>query len=292
MKNLILSLVLISIVCNISAQSIRVTATGKGEPMLFFPHIGCSSSMWDEIVDHYAVQYTCYKFDFAGFAGMPAIEGDYTNAYVKAVSEFIEQKKLSNVILVGQNYGAFVAVKVALANAGNVKKIIASDFYPALKMVLDTAMTEEKLTMIKESVRKSIIGIEDEKFRANQKMVAEGMNFLDTTRVAIFLDWQMASDRKTLAETLCEQLTEDLRPALKSNGIPLLAISTWYFAKTYRNMPESDAPKALDAMFAGATNVEHALTSETKDFIHMDKPSWYLDVTESFLTNGKSKNGF
>lgn len=144
-QSFILILLLVSL--QGSAQSaVKVTPiSNKGNPIIFLPHIGCSSEMWVDIVKNYQKNYSCYLVDFAGFNGQKPIDTLYTETYVSDLSKFIKKAKLKNVILVGQNYGAFVAVKLASNKNLSIKAIIASDFYPKLSMVLDPSMTPEKI---------------------------------------------------------------------------------------------------------------------------------------------------
>ena len=99
-------------------------------------HIGCSSEMWQDIAENYSKNYACYLVDFAGFNGQKPIDTLFTENYVNDLRAFIKKEKLKNVILVGQNYGAFVGVKLASDKSLSIKNIIASDFYPKLSICL------------------------------------------------------------------------------------------------------------------------------------------------------------
>ncbi|MEO7444666.1 MAG: alpha/beta hydrolase [Ferruginibacter sp.] len=277
---LILALILKS---SVIAQVINVQLKGSGDPVFFLPHIGCSSDMWNEVAAHFSKKYTTYQFDFAGFAGMKALDSNYTSQYVTALSKYIEEKKLTHITLFGQNYGAFVATKLMLANPGKISRIIASDFYPSLAMVLDTAMTPEKLEKILPGVDMAIVAPSAENFKKSQEYVARSMNYMDTTHIPAFVSWQMASDRKTLAGALVDQLKENLIPALCQNTVPMLVVSTWYFAKTYKNMDISEAPAAFDKMYKGTPFVTHRVTESAKDFIPNDNPIWFIEIAEKFM---------
>lgn len=264
--------------------SVNVSAISKkGNPIIFLPHIGCSSEMWDGIVTNYDKKYACYLVDFAGFNGLKPIDTLYTDNYVNDLRIFIKKEKLKNITLVGQNYGAFIAVKLALDKSLDIKAIIASDFYPKLSMVLDPSMTAEKLEKMQNSIRKGLIEMNAEAFAASQKQTAEMMNFNSTADVDRFVQWQQKSDRKTLAGTLCEQLSGNLLPELKDNKIPMLVFTTWYFAKKYKNMPISEADKKLKEMYADTPNVTHTVTEEAKDFMANDQPEWFISEMDKFL---------
>ena len=109
------------------------------------------------------------------------------------------------------------------------------------------------------------------------------MNFTDTTHISRFVEWQMHSDRRTLAETLCEQFGENLLPVLESNEHPILAFSTWYFAKTYKQMPLSEAHTHLARMYGKTPRITHAITEKARDFIANDEPEWFVGEMNRFL---------
>lgn len=265
-------------------NAVRFTQLSKkGNPIIFLPHIGCSSEMWKEVAAHYQQTNAVYLADFAGFNGETPIKSAFSDSYVGDIQQFIKNNKLKNVILVGQNYGAFVAVKTAQDKDLKIKAIVVSDFYPKLSMVLSPDITAEQLEQMTSGIRKGTLGMDAEAFAATQKQTAEMMNFTKPEDVAKFVEWQRKSDRNTLAETLCEQFSTDLRPMLETNKIPILVFTTWYFAKNHKNMPISEADKKLKEMYGNTPNVTHAVTEEAKDFMASDQPQWFITEMDKFL---------
>lgn len=270
---------------NASAQqAIEVkTISEKGQPMIFLPHIGCSSDMWKEMAEKYQNTHACYLIDFAGFAGNAPLKGDYTENYVIGIRKFIEEKQLKNCILVGQNYGGYVAVKVAEELPDAVKVLVLSDFYPKLRLVLGENITQGQMDTILTSIKTLNMNTDSVQFAAYQKQMAEGMNLSASSKVDEFVRWQIKSDRATLAGTLIEQLKDDLIPVFVKNIRPTLVYTTWYFAIRYKNMPITEAQKSLAGMYPGARNVTHAVTGDAKDFIANDQPEWFADQLNQFL---------
>ncbi len=283
------SIMLFAVLCCVSRlhsqSTVNVTRlSSQGPPLFFLPHIGCSSEMWKHIASRYSGSYACYLVDFAGFDTLaPVMDTSYTEAYVRDVMRYLKDNRLKNSILVGQNYGAFVAVKVAGNKSLGIKALVTSDFYPKLSMVIDTLMTKEKMDAIHMSIRKVVMESDSATFSAYQKQTAGMMNFTDTSHIRRFVEWQMHSDRRTLAETLCEQFGENLLPALESNAYPILAFSTWYFAKTYKQLPLSEAHAHLARMYGKTPGVTHAVTEKARDFIASDEPEWFVGELNRFL---------
>lgn len=289
-KLLLFTLCLLTTELASAQQAVRFTQLSKkGNPIIFLPHIGCSSEMWNEIAAHYEKKNAVYLADFAGFNGEKPLKNEFSGSYSKEIQLFIRKNKLKNVILVGQNYGAFIAVKVAQDKSLKIKAIIASDFYPKLSMVLSPHITTEQLEQMTSGIRKGTLGMEAEAFAASQKQTAEMMNFTNPEDVTKFVEWQVKSDRNTLAETLCEQFSTDLRPALELNEIPLLVFTTWYFAKKYKNMPIAEADKKLKEMYGNTPKVSHAVTADAKDFMASEQPQWFINEMDKFLKSTVGK---
>lgn len=281
-----LTLLLIYAIAHLNVQAqqaIVVKNTGSGMPVFFLPHIGCSSEMWAPLAAQYSKRYACYQVDFAGFCKTPSIDSSYTPKYVDALVAFIEKENLKQVIVIGQNYGAYVGLKLALRLPERIKCVIASDFYPKLSMVLDTAMSAEKWKAIKKSILATTLDSDKESFRKGQEYLAQSMNFMDTSKVSSFVEWQCHSDRKTLAGTLCEQMEDDLIPALRNAKIPVLSLSTWYFAKTYKKMSIAEAEPVIRKLFGNIPSVTYAVTERAKDFIATDQPEWFIETVNAYL---------
>ncbi len=272
-------------------DAIRVTTVSTmGQPMIFLPHIGCSSDMWKDIALHYSKTNACYLVDLAGFAEMPAISDSYTETYTAALSKFIKEKNLTNCIIVGQNYGGHLASKLATQLPGNVNTLVMADYFPKLSMVLGKDITKEKLSQFTNSVRTGLLTTDTAAFEAYQKQTATGMNFMDSSYIDTFVKWQLASDRETLAGTLVEQMEADQIPFFEKNTIPTLIFNTWYFAKTYQKLPMSAAAETLNGMYPGAKLITLAITEDAKDFIANDQPEWFTQQLDQFLkTNISAK---
>lgn len=268
----------------IAQNAVRFTQIStKGNPIIFLPHIGCSSEMWEEIAAYFKKNNAVYLADFAGFNGENPIKSNFTENYVNDIRQFIKKNHLKNIVLVGQNYGGFIAVKTAADKSLNFKAIIASDFYPNLSMVLRPDITNEQLEQMKAGIRKGTLEMQADAFAATQKQTAEMMNFSKKEDVERFVQWQVKSDRNTLAETLCEQFGTDLRPLMKENKIPMLVFTTWFFAKTYKNMPITEADKKLKEMYGETPNLTHAITEDARDFMANDQPEWFITELDKFL---------
>lgn len=289
-KSTFLFLILLATVSAIAQNPVRIKKlSNEGNPIIFLPHIGCSSEMWEKITPHFLKTHSVYLANFAGFNGEKPIKSNFTQNYVTSIQEFIKKNGLKKVVLVGQNYGAFIAINIAQDKELEIKAIVASDFYPKLSMVLIPDITTEQLEQMTGSIRKGILEINDEAFTAAQKQTAEMMNFSNPEDVAKFVTWQCNSDRNTLAETLCEQFSADLLPMLENNNIPILAFTTWYFAKQHKNAPISEADNKLKEMFGNTPLIKHAITEEAKDFIACDQPQWFINEMDNFLNSTVGK---
>ncbi len=230
MKSVLFTLfIAISISCFSQIQPGKVIVTGKGNPVLFIPHIGCPPEMWKEVVAKLSKNYACHTIALAGFAGLPAIDSVYSSRYAAFIQHYIESKKLREVTLVGMNYGGFLAIQLSTHPA--VRKLVIIDTYPFLAAVLNPKATQKDAEIYSMQMKSGYLAPNDKDFETMIYQNGNAMITNDTLKAKQYAKWVAGSDRKTIATALAEQMSADLRPLLPSIQVPVLIMGTWYFGK-------------------------------------------------------------
>ncbi|RAV98165.1 alpha/beta fold hydrolase [Pseudochryseolinea flava] len=258
-----------------------VAVTGKGKPVLFLPHIGCSPDMWNEVVSEISKTHECHVFSFAGFAKAQPLKENYTAQYLTYIAQYITDKKLKDVTLVGMNYGGFISLQ--LGTTLHVKKIVVIDTYPFLSQVLNPDVTLTEAAAYASQAKSSYLAPTDSAFHAVMYQTGKAMITNDSVNAKRYAEWNVQSDRKTIAEVLADQMKTDLRPALANIKIPVLIIGTWYFGKTYKKLPIEEGYRMHETFYKTLTNRTIKLTETAKDFMQWDEPQWFLNEVKHFL---------
>src|SRR6478735_1773048 len=111
---LILSIILLFGFYNLaSAAAFKVEVTGKGQPLLLIPGLGCSGEVWQGTVSKYGKKYECHIFTLAGYAGVPAQNQPLLQTAKTEILQYIRQKKLKNSVIMGHSIGGYLTLMLA-----------------------------------------------------------------------------------------------------------------------------------------------------------------------------------
>lgn len=286
MKKFTAFLLLIAAFTTVSVQAqsqvYQVKITGKGSPLLFIPHIGCSGDMWQDVVKELSKTHECHVFYLAGFAGLHPLDSNYTQQYKDAISQYIEVKKLKNATVVGMNYGGFIALQLA-AKPGYITRLIVIDTYPFLAQILNPAITQEQANTFANNIKRAYLDHDRNTFHTMMYQLGKNMITHDTLKAKLYADWNATSDRKTIATALSDQMATDLRSILPEIKIPVLCFGTWYFGKTMKKMPLEDGYRMHDNFYASLAGRTVKLTETAKDFMHWDDSQWFINEVNQFI---------
>lgn len=104
---------------------------GDGTPLLLLHGNTASSNMFGEIVKQYLPKHKVILIDFLGHGKSQRL-GEFPNDLwffeAQQVIQFLEEKKFTQVDLIGSSGGALVAINVALERPDLVHKVIADSF--------------------------------------------------------------------------------------------------------------------------------------------------------------------
>lgn len=286
MKKFTVFLLLVIAFITASAQTksrvYEVKVTGKGSPLLFIPHIGCSGDMWKDVVHELSKTHECHVFYLAGFAGLAPLDSNYTQQYKDAINQYIEVKKLKNTTVIGMNYGGFIALQLA-AKTERVARLIVIDTYPFLAQILNPAITREQANTFANNIKRAYLDQDKSTFHSMMYQLGKNMITHDTLKAKLYADWNTTSDRKTIATALGDQMATDLHGTLPEIKIPVLCFGTWYFGKTMKKMPIEEGYKMHENFYVSLASHTVKLTETAKDFMHWDDSQWFIKEVNQFI---------
>ena len=115
-------------VCNLS---INYVEKGTGPPMIFLHNGGGFWNSWQHQLTYFSDKYTVFGLDWPGFGKSDSPEGLISLDLLTAIlTEFIAQKKLENLTLVGNCIGGSVALNYSKIYPSNVKDLIIFNICP------------------------------------------------------------------------------------------------------------------------------------------------------------------
>ncbi len=263
---------------NSQLKAFKVEITGKGQPVILIPGYSCSGDVWKETVQHLQSRYECHVLTLAGFAGTPAIDAPVLKSVRDEIIKYTREKKLYKPVLIGHSLGSFMALWVSSTAPDLFGKLVCVDGMPFLSALNDPAANADSLKV--NPMYNPATAIKNFENLPNDGFIeytAKAMNsqVSDTAKARMIATWQYLSNRRTLALTLLDLATTDLRKDIVRIKQPILVLGSIYMTK-------ENSYKLIGEQFKGAKQVTIHV-ADSKHFIMYDQPLWFYKEIDQFL---------
>ncbi len=265
-----------------SAAAFKVEVTGKGQPLLLIPGLGCSGEVWQETVAKYSKNYQCHVFTLAGFAGVPAQNGPLLQTAKTEILQYIKQQKLKNSIVMGHSIGGYLTLMLAAEEPKLFAKTIIVDALPFFPDTFSPPVSEAAMqqapveAMVKQSVALSPEVFKDYQRRTIQTMVS------DPARIEQALKWNLASDRATMVRAAYEMMQHDLRNEISKITAPTLVLGSYYL-KDQPQQTEQPGLSTFKQQYAKLNKSKILVNNNARHFLMYDDPTWFFNQIDLFL---------
>ena len=281
MKKLLLLITLSIVVNGLQAQTakaFKVEVTGKGAPIILIPGYSCSGEVWNETVDHLKDSYECHVLTIAGYAGVPAIDTPVLRSVKNEIIQYVKDQKLVKPILIGHSLGAFMSLWVGSEEPSLFGKIVCVDGVPFISAMSNPNADADSLKMDPQFNPDMLVryfeGIPDSGY-IEQITSAMLWQVTDTARAKQIAGWNYKGHRKTLALSLLEISTTDLRNDIARIKQPVLILGSIYQTK-------ENSFKILEEQYKNVV-AKTIRVADSKHFIMYDAPVWMYNEIDNFL---------
>lgn len=284
-KTTLLTLLIVALATQSHATRSFVTKiTGHGEPMILIPGLTCKGQVWDEVIEYYSSNYECHVLSLAGFAGTPAIE--HNGKFLKTVKDdlriYIEEQQLVNPILVGHSLGGFVSLSLASEMRNDLGKIVIVDALPFFPASMNPTATAESTKFQARAMRNQMRKATADSLRQSQPRLLQGM-ITDPEKIKLATQWSIDSDAETVAQSMYEMQTIDLRDQLSKIQSSTLVLGAWIGYQAFGATRES-TEAIFNAQYAKLPNYQLEMTDNGKHFIMWDDPEFFFAKVDAFLS--------
>ncbi len=263
---------------SLAQYAFKSEVSGKGPALLLIPGYSCSGEVWKETVAALSTSYECHVLTLAGFAGQPAIDTPVLKTVKGDIIRYVKDKNLQKPALVGHSLGAFMSIWVASEAPGLFGKLICVDGVPFISALGKPQITIDSIknnpAFNPEMVIRNFQNLPEKGF-VDRTAMAMRWQVEDTARARQIAVWQYNSDRKTLATTLIEMSTTDLRAALKQIPQPVFVMGSIYQTK-------EQSERWLKLQYEQTPNLLIKV-ADSKHFIMYDQPNWFISELTAFL---------
>ncbi len=261
---------------------ISVVATGKGTPVILIPGLSSPRAVWDGVVPILAKDHRVYTVQVNGFGGdAPGanLSPGVLDGIVADLHTLIGKEKIAGAALVGHSMGGLAALMLAKAHPADAGKLMIVDSLPFIGTLFSPAAT---VAMI-EPRAKAMRDMQAASYGkpADDAMATATANQLASKPAsrARVVSWIKAADPRVTAQAMYEDMTTDLRPAMKQIATPITLVYPWNDAG-----PTKAAADALyRAAYADAPHVTFVDVRDAAHFVMLDQPAAFEAALTAFL---------
>ena len=252
--------------------------------MILIPGATCSGDEWNETVQHLSKNYECHVITLAGYAGTtPLPNGPYLETMKNQIEEYIRDRNLNNVILIGHSIGGMLSLWIASEMNDHLQKALIVDAMPFFAVVKD----EHASDTFNENTAKAMLAdmnkMNNDQLKFRQAMTARYM-CSDSAHWDIITTWGIMSDKKTMAYTMNEMNTKDLRKTISNIKIPVLVLGAYSYIPQYPTYTRESVVKIYGDQYKACSKCTvHVAEGNTKHFVMYDNPKWYFKEMDAFF---------
>ncbi|WP_378176840.1 alpha/beta fold hydrolase [Aquimarina sp. SS2-1] len=280
MKNFKITLVLFAffqlVFSQAQAPAISVEVSGTGNPVLFLPGFTNPGSVWDETVTHLKKDTENHLVSYAGFDGNAPIAMPWYDTIKKELIRYINDKKFTNLVIIGHSMGGNLAVDLAAALPNTIKKLVLVDSIPCMRELMMPGVPESQI-QYESPYNKQMLAMNDSQFKQTAMMMAQNMTN-KKEKVNILMDWILKADRETYVYGYTDLLKLDLRKVLDKVTAETLILGAAF--------PTIEMAKTnYEKQYAALSNKTIDMIADSKHFIMFDQPELFYKKVNTFLIN-------
>jgi 3-oxoadipate enol-lactonase len=249
--------------------TLNAAESGEGTPIFLFHSLLSDRASFDAIAPHLARSHRVIVPELPGFGGSKAVSGGLA-AVADRMAEAVSEAGGTGPIVLGNGYGGFVALQMAIRHPGIASKLILADCGAAFS----EAGREAFRTMAAVSKAKGLAAITDVAMRRlfAPEFQAAHPDVMQGRREAF-----LKTDPEVL-QAACAQLAElDLRPELSKVKMPVLVLVGEH--------DEATPPPMSHELAALLPNAPLKILTGCAHVPQLQAPQAFLDAIGDFLNN-------
>lgn len=266
----------------------QVIEQGNAGPhLLLIPCAGCGAPSWRRFMEVNADRFRMVAVTLPGYDGSPRPElplwGDrpvFQDNALERLSELLDGRGLTRVVVVGQSFGATMALRLAALRPDVVQAVVGVDASPTSPLTRANQSGAERLAEAREVVDEDYaLRLQDpeeyRRFNAARTLPDEESRLLHH---GMF----MASDRVAMLHYWRENILQDLNSAFRELTVPYLDVDAIG--------PRSANPDSVAAAYEAAIQAVgppegYRLVRfwQTSHWVHVERPGALGRTIEDFL---------
>ncbi len=271
---------------------------GQGATTLVLvPGWTCDWTVWDGFMTRNADRYSMHALTLPGFGGTaapplnPEDKGaPWIDNAAQAISTYLADHNLTDVVLVGHSLGAHLAYRVAIEHPDRVAKVVAIDGFPAFPIGGPQSQftAEQRASLVDSMLAPRMRELTDEQWAGQQKTMLNSM-VTDPSRAEQLSAVCAKTDKQTAVEYYLQLLKADVTPRMAELKQPTLAIAA--IDPSMNVTGQADNIRTIwRNQIEPAPNANVVFFEATRHFVMDDQPAALDEALSNFLA-GKPVKG-
>ena len=248
--------------------------------IILIPGMGSAGEVWDDTVARYCGNHQCHVLTLAGFAGVPAIDQPLIASAEQELNTYITEQKLVRPVVIGHSMGGFLGMKLAADHPDQVGRLIIVDTLPALMATQMPNITPAQMQEAAETMRARMLSMDKPAAKAMRQQTLANM-ITKPEDIQRAEGWGERSDCATIANSMAEMMSEDLRQDVSRIKAPTLVLGSWIAYKNFGSKPMFE--QLYKTQYQQLAGVKVELADNARHFIMYDDPTWMYDRIDNFL---------
>ena len=201
--------------------SLASSSSGQGEPTIVLIHgVGQDRHLWDRVVPLLDARCRVVRVDLPGHGESAPLSPISVRAVASALDRTLDRQKIKKAVLVGQSYGAFVALEEAAAHPSRARAIVPID--TPTYIAADSEQVANLETLLRDRYRLFVVGMFQQMTKDSSRMdsiVTEANRVPPDVMTAYFRETWHTDLRpriRGLKQPVMVVLTEDTWPSAES----------------------------------------------------------------------------
>lgn len=248
---------------------VNVHVHGRGRPLVLLHSLLADRSSFDRVLEPLAAQFTVYAFDLPGFGSSDAVSGGLDAVADRVAAAMHALQLAQQSVVLGNGYGGFVALLMAIRHPTMVERLILADCGAAFSDAGRAAFR----SMSSVAAQGGLAAVSDVAMRRlfSPEYQAQHPDLIADRRERFLM---MAAGTFQAA---CNALGEiDLRPQLSAVSAPVLVL--------VGEVDEATPPAMSRELVSGLPSAQLVVLPGCAHVPQLQAPPLFLDVVTAFVS--------
>ena len=263
---------------------ISIVKRGRGSPVVLIPGLASPRESWEQVTGALVAKHSVYLVQVNGFGGdAPGanLRPGVLDGIVADLSAYLAKEKIGPVKLAGHSMGGLAALMFARAHPAQVDGLMIVDALPYFPVLLARGgpePTPAQVEPIAKMMRDTVIARFGKPIDpASIKNDVDAMALKPASRVRM-AQFAARADPRVTGQLLYEDMSTDLRPALKDLALPITVVVPW----SDSGFGKERTLAFYRRQFAAAPNINFVDIADSGHFVMLDQPKAFADALDAF----------